>query len=556
MLLPLLFLYIYFFTILLCYLLFIYPKLFESSAPILYASVTLNIIATLYLSFNSYISSPLMILASFALIPALFMFYEYGEGKHIYSFIPLSPFLLTLGILTWHPTVIGMSYMLSLFSSSIAYIVLIAIIILVAFDFITFNKKFLAIMFLLVGLPFIFDSIASYIKYGVDGLASNIFLPLTYMVLYLVYLTARTGEYVVFRYLSLSSLIIVSSSALAMDLSGFNGFVYLYEPVSAYLIYYALIPIVFISRKFLVQYSTVLTTRILATRKPLTILLILVLTLFYWGRSILSGLTPEKFVYMQVSFSQDLINYLLPLYLLLFLIYIFDKFSTALGLTLFYLSIHFLLQIYSAPIYSLSLSLGVVLIIAALLNGLRKSSYIYVFLLILIVATALYAQNYRLEAINVNLPIYTNKKNLAIVGESRYALLTDIHFNEQSQLITVSFELSFPMKEFNITLNRYILKKKLFNINIVADEVYIIRSPDVILLNILPDSSLMGSLDYYANGILLSYQNESELIDTIYGMLICRAYVMHNIIYYVISNMILFALPLAYVYIEEKFIGK
>lgn len=551
MLTQLFLLFIYFFTIFSSQLFFIYPKLFRYSDRLLYFTVFLNLVATIYLTYIETILSHLLALTSFVLLPSLYIYYRYGGGDHLLSVSLFSPYLLVLGIITWRPIVLTTLQTLALFISSIAYIILLTGTVLLAYGYVTINKTWIATNLLTIYAIFMSEGISSYVKYGVDGIFSTIYIPLGMTILLSLLIYSHLREYILLKYLSISLFLVKIITFLAIDFSGSNANLYFYQPYNTFITYYALVPIFLISRRFL-KYVSLSGETSLMNKRQLSLLGIYGVNLFIWFRGIMAGLTPYRYIQLQLNYINDFINYVLPILLLLTLIYLLNNFTLALGLTILYTSINYLLSIHNLGLHPITGGLIIVFLIISFLKGFKDSNILYLAIVLTVVITGVYNVDYGWDNWSFYINLYTNENTIGVTGAEDYAILKDIVYNELTHLITAKFKIHFVLNNVPITLDELVINKHLYSIDVSTSELYLFREMNLIIIDILPDSSLMGSLDYFVSTYMLTNIDRETLLSSIFGTLICKVYVLRNALYFLFGNLIIFLIPILYMHITDR----
>lgn len=552
MLIQLISLYIFFFTILCSYLLFVYPRLFKYSDILIYFTVFLNIVSSIYLTFIESILSQLLAFSSIVLLPSLYIYHKYGSGDHMLPLLLFSPYLLILGIFTWRPTTLTTLQTMSLFISSTGYLILLTIVILHAYRLVSIGKRVATVVLMILYAILIGSGLTSFVKFGIDGLYSQLYIPISLIILFALLIYAYKNEFYLLKYLSLALIIIEISTFIALDYSGSNGPLYFYERYNTLITYYALIPIAFISRVFL-KHVSLSTELSIFSKKRISLLLIYGVALFVWFRSVMAGLTPYRYVQLQVGYLNDFINYFIPILLFLSLIHLLDNFTSALGLAILYLSLNHLLAIYGLNLYSIGASLIIILLIASLLKGFRDSHPLFLAIILIIIIFGVYSVNYDQKSWDFYLNLYTSENQASLAGLKGYAILKNITYNELTSVIESKFKIFFTLDELNVSLEELTIYKRIYSIDVSIGELYLLKGPDIIIIDILPDSSLMGSMDYFVSTSMLTNIDEATLLSGIFGVLICNVYVLENALYYILGNFIIFISPIFYSIVIDKF---
>ena len=548
------FLYTYFFSIFLAYSLLVYKYLPKYQELTLDISILIQAASILYLVFFTNLLSSPMVLASVVAIVTYFIYKWYGRGVHLYSALSLSAILLVAGIISWVPPQLVTAQLLTLYLSSIAMIIAIVILVLVLSRIIDPTPHILSTIFLLALVSSLLDGISAYISYDVKGFLVSTYaiVPVSILILFTIY--ALYVDNLILKYLGISTLILVISSNLAIDLSGLNGGIYGFHPANMLIIYYVFIPLLLTAREYIGLFREK-GSRLVGEPGIAPSIALYIITIFVWIRGLSAGLIPSEFIEAQSIYVNDIITYILPIIIFLLSYLVLGKVAASLGITLLYLSLNNILSIYGFAQYSLIVSILISVVLVAYLVGFSKSHYLAGIIIIIILLGIVSNIEYTPVKSEFQLVVLTGQNGNMGLDRDNYAILRNITYNVGSKIVSASFTMNIKVNEISLYLENYLLSKKIYSISVTASELYLLRGADLIIIYIVPDSSLMGSMDYYASAIQLSHVEPSELIRNIFGLLICRVFIFRNFGVYLGLGLLTAAIPLIYLFLAGRILG-
>jgi len=548
------FLYTYFFSIFLTYSLLVYQYLPKYQELTLDISIIVQVASLLYLVFYTNLLSSPMVLASVASIITYILYKWYGRGIHLYSTISLSAILLVAGIITWAPPQLVTAQLLTLYLSSITMIIATFMLILVLSRVIGATPHILPVIFSLALVSSLLDGISAYISYDAEGFLVSTYaiIPVSVLTLFIIY--ALYVDNLVLKYLGISTLLLIISSDLAMDLSGLNGGIYGFHPANMLIIYYVFIPLFLTAREYIGLFREE-GSRLVGEPGIAPSIALYIITIFVWIRGLSAGIIPSEFIETQSIYLNDFIIYILPIIIFLLSYLVLGKVSASLGITLLYLSLNNILSIYGFAQYSLVVSILLSIVLVAYLVGFNKSHYLAGIIIIILLLGIISNIDYAPVKSEFQLMVLTGQNGNVGLDRDNYALLRNITYDVGSKIVSASFTINIKVNEISLYLENYLLNKKIYSISVAASELYLIKGADLIIIYIVPDSSLMGSMDYYASAIQLSHVEPSELIQNIFGLLICRVFIFRNFGVYLGLGLLTAAIPLLYLFLARRIFG-
>jgi hypothetical protein len=496
---------------------------------------------------------PTIPLAGIGLLFAYISYHLFDRTESLYLLLIFVLISVILSIWYWHIGIYQLFIPILYVISAIGYISLMSYIFMLTFNMEKEEvKKYVWIGFLVLILPWVTDNLTGLLNYGIEGLYIHTLL-YSIILIYIAYSLSINSEDQLLEYVSTLLLLLTIITTLTYNVSGLSGQIYDGDPHYVLLIYYVFAPAYYLTRKYVTRPKELsFDIETIAMTGNIHIWILLIVGMILWLRGFLSGITVFQYVSIQSSFVEGVYPFVMAAILVAVSLYI-KKLRLVVGIILIFMSISYILGIFKYPEllgYTISFIISILPLMYYI--SIKKSYRLILLIITLILLYSATQIDYDVRRYQIQIPISGNSLNT--YEEASYAKIDVIEYNPDNKIVTSKFDIQIVLEDIKYRIPRFTMTKSIFQTLIEPRFYFMIDGLDIVVIRLMPDSGLIGSVDYYVLANYIGGVNVTVPMGSIYGLFLTNLIIYRNVLWFIILTPPIFLLPIIDILIIRRYI--